>query len=110
MDASPRRRALASLDPNASSPKPQLGLKRGHALQASPLKQRPLSIPALEPEPKKYMVAMEEDQDEHPAKKARVGDADESSAQPRSIPSSQNTGGEVRDSSATRPLPWSAAR
>ncbi|KAH8895175.1 hypothetical protein GQ53DRAFT_839515 [Thozetella sp. PMI_491] len=94
MNASPKRRALAALDPNASSPAPKLGLKPAHALPASPLKQRSMVIPALVLEPKKREVAMDACQDEHPSKKARVDAADESSAQSRSVPSSQNTAAE----------------
>ena len=96
MDASPKRRALAALDPNASSPRPRLGLKPGHVQLASPLKPFALPRASPEPEPKKRAVVMEDERPDHPAKKVCVAAPDEGSTQLSPGPSSQNTAEEVR--------------
>ena len=98
MDASPKRRALAALDPNASSPKPRLGLKPGHVQLASPLK--PLALPRAspEPEPKKRAILMEDERLDHPVKKVCVAAPDAGTTTQLSPgPSSQNTAEEVRE-------------
>lgn len=75
MEASPsKRRALGSLDPNASSPKPQLGFKqlKPVALNApgSPLKRS--AEPTCEPEPKKRQLTMEPKTEHQPSRKPSI--------------------------------------
>jgi len=75
MEPSPsKRRALGSLDPNASSPKPQLGFKqlKPVALNApgSPLKRS--AEPTSEPEPKKRQLTMEPKSEHQPSRKPSV--------------------------------------
>ncbi len=102
MDASPKRRALAALDPNASSPRPRLGFKPGHVQLASPLK--PLTLPRAspEPEPKKRALLMEDERPDHPAKKVCVAAPEAGTAQLSPGPSSQNTAEEVREREKAR--------
>ncbi|KAK1768651.1 hypothetical protein QBC33DRAFT_514231 [Phialemonium atrogriseum] len=75
MEASPsKRRVLGSLDPNASSPRPQLGLKQlkspHHNAPGSPLK-RPAE-PSPGPQPKKIQLTMEARTELQSGKKAGI--------------------------------------
>ncbi len=98
MDVSPKRRVLAALDPNASSPKPRLGLKPGHVPLASPLKQPVFSAGSPDTEPRKRLTVMDDEFADQPAKKVRVMSGNLSVTRPSPAPSSQSTAEEVRES------------